>query len=313
MTWVTWRQQRAEFIALTLVIAVIAAFVVATGVVMRGFGGGLACLSLDASPACGGIGDFNRAFGWLQNLVAWFNVLPLLIGVFIGGPLLGREIERGTHRLAWTQSVTRTRWIGMKLAVVVGVALAVGAALAGMLAWWRQPFDLIDSPFSGGGFDVEALMPGVYVLFALSLGAAAGAVTRKVLPAMAVTIPAFLAVRLPIEFWLRPHYMSPITAIVNSSGGGAPPGAWVLDNGLIDAAGTRIYASQATQLCGNPATGALPKSADACLQAHGILERVVYQPLDRFWPFQFIEAGIYVAVSVALLTLTVYWVRSRIR
>jgi len=156
-------------------------------------------------------------------------------------------------------------------------------------------------------------MPAVYVLFALALGAAAGAITRKVLPAMAVTLPAFLVVRLPIEFWLRPHYLPPITAVVHGSGGGAPAGAWVLDNGLIDSAGHPVYASQATQLCGNPVTGALPKSADACLTAHGIMERVVYQPLDRFWTFQFIEAGIYVALSLALLGFTVYWVRRRIR
>jgi len=313
VTWLVWRQHRAELLALAILLLALGVFVIGTGLPMHGFEGGLACLGSNAAPSCGGQGDFVRAFGWLTGIVGWFNLIPLLVGVFIGGPLLGREIERGTHRLVWTQSVTRTRWITVRLLAVVGLAIAVGAAVAGLMTWWRQPFDLIDSPFSGAGFDLEGLMPGVYVLFALALGAASGALLRKVLPAMAVTLPAFLAVRLPIEFWLRQHYMPPITALVNGSGGGAPSGAWVIDGGLIDSAGHRIYATQATQLCGNPMTGWLPKSADACLHAHGIFERVVYQPLDRFWPFQFIEAGIYVALSVALLSFTVYWVRHRIR
>ncbi|MBV8302418.1 MAG: hypothetical protein JOY68_10900 [Candidatus Dormibacteraeota bacterium] len=313
MTWVVWRQHRAELFGMAMLLAAIAVFVAGTGIPMRGFEGGLACLSVHAAPSCPGQGDFERAFGWLTGIVGWFNVIPLAIGVFIGGPLLGREIERGTHRLVWTQSVTRARWIGVKLALVCMLAISVGAAIAGLMTWWRQPFDLIESPFSGAGFDMEGLMPAAYVLFALALGAAAGAITRKVLPAMALTLPAFLAIRLPVEFWLRPHYLAPLTAVVRGSGGGAPAGAWVIDNGLIDSAGNPVYASQATQLCGNPLTGSLPRSADACLSAHGIMERVVYQPLDRFWTFQFIEAGIYAALSLALLAFTVYWVRRRIR
>jgi len=154
-------------------------------------------------------------------------------------------------------------------------------------------------------------MPGVYILFALSLGAAAGAVLRRVLPAMAVTLPAFLAVRLPIEFWLRPHYMPPVTATVGDANP-VPRGAWLLDNGLIDASGHPVYASDAGRLCGDHAAN-LVKGSDACLHAHGIFERVVYQPADRFWPFQLIEAGIFLALSLALLGLTVYWVRRRLR
>lgn len=313
MTWLAWRQHRTEFIGLAILVLALTIFVVGTGLPMRGFEGGLACLGQYAAPTCGGQGDFNRAFGWLAGIVAWFNLIPLLIGIFIGGPLLGREFERGTHRLVWTQSVTRARWITVKLATVALLSIAVGAAIAGLMTWWRQPFDIVDSPFTGSGFDLEGLMPGAYVLFALGLGCASGALLRKVLPAMAATLPAFLAVRLPVEFWLRPHYLPPITAIVSGSGAGAPAGAWVIDNGLIDSAGHPVYAAQATQLCGDPAIGALLKSADACLHAHGIFERVVYQPLDRFWTFQYIEAGLYLALSLALLAFTVFWVRRRLR
>ncbi|HYL71749.1 MAG TPA: transporter [Candidatus Dormibacteraeota bacterium] len=311
MSWLILRQQRAEYIGVALLALAIVLFAVGTGVPMRGFEGGLACLSANAAPSCPGQGDFDRAFSWLLNIAGWFNLIPLLVGVFIGGPLVAREIERGTHRLAWTQTITRTRWIGAKLASIVLLAVAAGAVIAGVMTWWRQPFDLVDSAFSGAGFDVEGLMPGVYILFALSLGAAAGAVLRRVLPAMAVTLPAFLAVRLPIEFWLRPHYMPPVTATVGDANP-VPRGAWLLDNGLIDASGHPVYASDAGRLCGDHAAN-LVKGSDACLHAHGIFERVVYQPADRFWPFQLIEAGIFLALSLALLGLTVYWVRRRLR
>jgi len=34
--------------------------------------------------------------------------VPLLIGMFWGAPLISREFEAGTFRLAWTQGVTRS-------------------------------------------------------------------------------------------------------------------------------------------------------------------------------------------------------------
>ena len=41
--------------------------------------------------------------------------MPALIGAFWGAPLITREFEAGTFRLAWNQSVTRARWLAIKL------------------------------------------------------------------------------------------------------------------------------------------------------------------------------------------------------
>ncbi len=312
MTWLTWRQLRGETLAVAVLLAVIAVFAVVTGIEMRGFEGGLARLGPNAAPSCGGQGDFERSFGWLLSIVGWFNIFPLFLGVFIGAPLVAREVERGTHRLAWTQSITRTRWLMFKLGGVAVLAVAFGVVVAGVMTWWRQPFDIIDSPFSTAGFDVEGVTPSVHALFALAVGVAAGTLIRRTIPAMAVTLVGFLAARLPIEFLLRPHYMAPLRMVALSNAQ-PPVGAWVLDQGFIDGHGNPVFEQQVFQTCA-PAVGpVVQKNVDMCIQAHGWVQAITYQPADRFWPFQFIEAGIFLALSAVLLTVTVLWIRHRLR
>ena len=309
MIWLTWRQLRTEYIALAALVALIGATLVATGIEMRAFEGGLACLSISAAPTCNGQGDFVRAFGTVFQLSGWLNVVPLLIGVFVGAPLVAREVERGTHMLAWTQSVTRGRWIAVKLAGVVALAAVVSGVFAALMTWWRQPWDVIDSSFSSAGFDFEGVMPIAYSLFAVAVGVLAGTLIRRTLPAMAATVAAFVAVRLPVEFLLRPHFMTPVTAIGVADT--APPGAWLLDQGLVDSHGHQVFYAQAFRVCGEVLTNA-PKHAGACLARYGIHASVVYQPADRFWPFQLIEGGIYAVLSVACLAVVVVWVRRRL-
>ncbi len=309
MIWLSWRQLRAPSIALALMLALLAATLVGTGIEMRGFEGGLACLSVNAAPSCGGQGDFVREFGTMFGLSGWLNVVPLLLGIFVGAPLVARELERGTHRLAWTQSVTRRRWIVVKITGLVVLGAALGGALTLLMTWWRQPWDLINSSFDASGFDFEGLMPVAYSLFALSLGVVAGTLLRRVMLAMAVTLAGFLAVRLPIEFLLRSHFMNPITVIGTSNA--APPGAWILDQGLVDSHGNQVFEPQAFQFCG-PELLSGPKQASACLAQHGIHASLVYQPADRFWPFQFMEAGIYLVVSVVCISVALLWIRRRL-
>ena len=150
---------------MAVLLAILAAAVVGTGVEMRGFEGGLACLSVNAARSCGGQGDFLRAFGTLFDLSGWLNVIPLLLGIFVGAPLVARELERGTHRLAWTQSVTRQRWIAVKITGIVVLAAAVGGAMTLLLSWWRQPWDIINSSFDSSGLRLRGIdAPGIQSL-----------------------------------------------------------------------------------------------------------------------------------------------------
>jgi ABC-type multidrug transport system permease subunit len=73
---------------------------------------------------------------------------PALIGIFWGAPLVTRELEAGTLRLTWNQSVTRTRWMAAKLALIGLVAMATAGLLSLMVTWWSGPID------QAGGFPV---------------------------------------------------------------------------------------------------------------------------------------------------------------
>src|SRR5262249_52324849 len=139
-------------------------------------------------------------------------VIPLLLGVFLGAPLIAREVEQGTHRLAWTQSVTRDRWALSKIGLVFGFALVVIALFAWMVTVWSGPLVAVsDDRFGFGTFDLRGIVPVAYGVFALALGTAAGALIRRTLPAMAATLGAFVAVRVAMEMLLRPRYLPPQT------------------------------------------------------------------------------------------------------
>jgi hypothetical protein len=142
---------------------------------------------------------------WLGVLVV---VAPGVLGLFWGAPLVAGELEAGTFRLTWTQSVTRTRW----LAARAGLAVLGGAAAAGILSlvatWWAGPADRAGRDLFGT-FDQRDLVPVGYAAFAVALGITAGLLIRRTVPAMAVTLVAFVAARAAETGWLRPVLAAP--------------------------------------------------------------------------------------------------------
>jgi hypothetical protein len=163
-------------------------------------------------PSCGfGV---TSVYPLLQiALNALVLVVPVLIGMFWGAPLIARELETGTFRLAWTQSVGRLRWLLVKMGLVGLAAMVVGGGLSLMSNWWFSPLDKVNqNRFSPASFGLHGFVPAGYALFAFALGATVGLIVRRTLPAMAVTLVGFIAVRLGVAEWIRPHFMSPVTA-----------------------------------------------------------------------------------------------------
>ena len=170
------------------------------------------------SPACNN--PVGNTFHALQvTLIALVLVVPALIGMFWGAPLIAHELETGTFRLAWTQSVSRRRWLFVKMGLV-GLASALTAGLLSLMStWWFSPIDKVSqSRFGPANFGLHGFVPAGYAAFAFALGVTAGLVFRRTLPAMAVTLAGFVATRLAVTYWLRPHYMSPATLNVPLSG-----------------------------------------------------------------------------------------------
>ncbi|MGF7238158.1 MAG: hypothetical protein ACQSGP_24830 [Frankia sp.] len=210
---------------------------------------------------------------WLGILVL---VLPGIVGVFWGAPLVAREVEDGTFRLAWTQSVTRTRWLAVKLGVVGAAAVAATGLLSLMVTWWASPLDRVTQN-RFGTFGQRDLVPLGYAAFAFALGATIGALLRRTLPAMATTLVAFVAARLAATSWLRPRLIAPahqtlaldpnstgfgssVSGLAGIIGGHGPtaslqpgtpniPGAWIYSTRIVNRQGRSLTSQVLTKDC----------------------------------------------------------------
>src|SRR5881394_1970310 len=189
MFWASWRLQRTETLIAAGILALIAALLVRTGLNMASayhHDGLSACLGQNPSDACDqAIHGFAARFDGLKNLLAWFTLVPGVIGVLFAAPFI-LELENGTTRLAWTQSITRRRWITCKLAVIVGVALVAVLVLTLAMTWWHAPFVRLHGRMESSVYDSEGIVPFAYTLFALGLALAVGAVWRRTVPAVIV-------------------------------------------------------------------------------------------------------------------------------
>jgi hypothetical protein len=311
MAWVTWRQHRLQAFATAGLLGLLAAAALVTDLPIRAAYHRHAlssCLPPTTRSGCDLIvSHFRAEFGARLDVVRYLVVLPALAGVFVGAPMLAREFEHRTLRLAWTQTVGRTRWMLSKtLLLALGTAVAA-ALLAVVVMWWRQPFDNIDGRMTPAGFDVEGLVVPAYAVFALALGVLAGVVLRRTVPAMSVAMAAFLAARLGIEKLLRPHYLPPSHSSVPGVGAVASSRDWVLSNSLVDAAGRTITtAREDTAIVHAQHAGIDPQSYLATLGWH---RAITFQAASRFWTFQLIEAGIFAALAAVAVVLALALVR----
>jgi hypothetical protein len=308
--WLSWRQQRMETLIAAVVFAITAAVLAPTGFHIASVYDDKGIAQCLAHPGiCGStLDDFTRRWDSLVNLVAWFNLVPVVVGVLLATPLV-LEFDRGTHRLAWTQSVTRGRWLAIRLSVVGLGAVVSGIALTALMTWWRSPLDDVGSRL-GEGFDFEGLAPTAYTLFAAALVVALGVVLRRTATAIGIAVVAFFVLRIGILAWPRGHFLAPIHKTWYGSEGPVR-GAWLMteSHGFRAARGypndPSIIAS-----CVSP-----PKRFDqACLAQHHIVEytTAVFQPASRFWLFQGIESGIFLGLTAMLVLFSIWWIRKRI-
>jgi hypothetical protein len=194
-------------------------------------------------------------------------VVPGIIGLFWGAPLVAHELEARTFRLAWTQSVTRTHWVAVKIACVGLASMAVAGLLSLMVTWWSSPVDRANLNVFGT-FDQRDIVPIGYAAFAFVLAVTAGVVIRRTLPAMATTLALFVFVRIAVTNWIRPHFMTPLKQAIGlspstiggfgSMNGSAPnllpgssniPNAWVLSTQIVDKAGHPLTSQYLAKAC----------------------------------------------------------------
>jgi hypothetical protein len=228
--------------------------------------------------------------------------LPALVAVFVGAPLLARELEHGTYQLAWTQGVTRKRWLVSQTLLLAAATLLGALALSAIVMWWRAPFDRIDGRMSPSRFELEGVVVPAYAVFALALGVFSGALLRRTVPAMTAALAAFVAVRLAVATFLRPRYLAP----EHDTATGLTPNThahdWVLSNSLVDALGRQISAARENLAIEHAQAARI--DVQEYLLALGWRRAVSFQPADRFWTFQAIEAGIFLGLAAVIVIAT---------
>jgi hypothetical protein len=248
-------------------------------------------------------------------LVAATSAVPLLAGLFWGAPAVAHELETGTNQFAWTQSITRRRWLAVRAGWLLLAAAVLGGAVSALVTWWMGPDHALNADaFKVNRFDITGIAPVGYAIFAIALGICAGALLRRTLPALAVTLAGFAGIRALIALWLRLHYMTPVTAPFTPAGSylGISQGITGA-NGKLPAGGLSDYYINGLQV---PAGGqhcmtiTSLHNAASCLAAHGYRGYLSYQPASRFWAFQGIETGIFVVLAAVLLAVT-FWVLKR--
>jgi hypothetical protein len=347
MIWLTWRQFRGAAAMMATALVVLTAVLALTGPDLASrYSTGIA----DCTQTNTCYEFFDRFFGEHQIpfVAVSFVVLslPALVGLFWGAPLITRELEAGTHLLVWNQSITRSRWLAVKLGLT-GLAGMAAAGVCGLaVTWWSEPLDKSALPelaqMAPPVFSARGIAPIGYAAFAFVLGVAVGMLVRRTLPAMALTLAVFVAVQLAVPLLVRPHLMPPVTSTfelsqvnmngpnIQEHGGGAVrfsvksavpghAGAWVLSSNLVDPSGRTIAGSgewvpdvPVSATSGPCAPQAGPPSVDACMieiTRLGYRQQATFHPLDRFWPFQWIETGIYSVLTVGLTWFSFWWIR----
>lgn len=325
MIWLTWRQFRASAAAAAGALAVVVLLLAVTGPGLADdLADGLGSCRPTAGPGPAGCGAmaqefFNNHETAFLAVTALVLVLPALVGLFWGAPLVARELEAGTHSLVWNQSVTRRRWLAVKLGLTGLAAMTVAGLGSLAVTWWASPLDrAADADFprmEAIVFAARGVTPVGYAAFALTVGVAAGLVMRRTLPAMAVVLAVFVVAHVAMPTLVRGHLLEPVRETIEISDENpqefrmvrvgpdrmamtaGDSGAWLLSVETVDRAGRAVGAMELSPdgPCVSPRQDRMACYAE--MTDNGYRMRVTYHPDRHFWPLQWIETAIYLGLA----------------
>jgi len=334
MTWLAFRRHRTT---LTIATGIVLSLIGWMAFVVHGFDSAHVTPYLQPTGTIGHdtIGNYQAIYGgffslYYQGLAInlLLLALPCLLGVLLGVPLVAAELDDYTNRVAWTQHISRTRWLSTKW-WVIGLPLVILSTVVVLVTqWWSHHattsgFGSLFGPiyFNGSSrvgpelFSITGTVPVAYTLFALALGAAIGALLRRVSWAIVGTVVVYGVVSLIMATAIRPDlapktfvassYSSSSPSSLASSAGGAP---WYIGYGYQFAPGSHHPTDASAATLGLQCEQ-LNAGFYSCLTHNQLEWGSFYQPDSNYWTLQWKESAIYLIASAALLLFGLWLVR----
>jgi hypothetical protein len=349
MNWLAWRQHRKQFMVAGIFLVLFAAIMIPTGL-------NFWHTYQRALTTCKTTGTCNQLTSELlqsnsdQILIHLVKVavvfLPIILGLFWGVPFLAKEYAEGTNKLVWTQSVSRKKWLTIKLVwILVGAAVTAGA-FAALDTWWSKTSNILNlDRFQTLQFSSQGIELIGCAVFAVALGIMFGAWFRRTMVALGVTLFVLIAIVLVIvPNYIRPHYGTPLSydmsLLPSSNGPQASPASasgasLIISQGPVNSKSQPLNFVNPPKQCivntpagglGSVHVGSNSKAAIAspgnvkpliaqnggptisvdCLNTLGYKMQIKYQPSYRYWDFQRIETGLYLTLSIIPIGVT-YW------
>ncbi|KUL24051.1 ABC transporter permease subunit [Actinoplanes awajinensis] len=338
MIWLTWRQFRTPVLATGGLLLVLLAGMALTWTQVTDAALDAGFTGCQGADACAQAADtflsalrYGQAkpvyYGGLATLV----VLPAVVGIFWGAPLVARELETGTYRMVFSQSIGRGRWLLVKL-LGGGLAAALGAGLVSLaLGRWAHLIDAANGErILPTTFPARGVVPIGYAALAFVLGVTAGLLLRRTLTAMAVTLVVIAGLQLAVPLLVRPLLVTPtttLTALDPTARMGMSYSmetkelrlepmpeerdGWVLSTTVVTPSGTEFVGPSDSTKCGPEA----PNERLTCpdwIAAQHLSTKLVYIPDAKFWTLQWREFGLLIVLTMTLSAFSVWWIRRRL-
>jgi hypothetical protein len=321
MIWVGWRQQRVETLISAAMLVLLAAVAIPVGVHMASVyaheGLGACTRVVQPGPCDVSVSSFESRFNGINILFTWSTILPALAALLLAAPFV-LDLDNGTYRLFWTQSITRRRWIVTKLTLSVAASIVAAGCLIALATWSRAPLDHLNGRMSTNSYDAEGIVPIAYALFVLGVAVAIGALWRRTVPSLLVAFAVYVVGRAFMDSWLRQRLLTPIKTTWQFGSGAAPNlnHALVINQYISDKNGNELAGEPGP--CVVHASGGLFPHATGgvCAPPHAPAAHTymtaIYQPASRFWELQGVEFAIIAGIGTLLVLFASWWTHRRI-